>query len=298
MKQFLIKTLFFIFGLLILYLTYYITADFFINSKTSNNSLFIWGDSQAFQGIDLKILKHTTNKDVYTAARHGAGVYDFLVFVEKVPSNSDVLVAISKPVQLRSKTMDRNRCVISINALKFLIKNNYTYKEIFAIIKKNFRKPEKIFLSNTQMFEYADSIVLSEPIEFFENFYKETPDYIVDKQNLILKGIEILNRKNCNINFIQFPYHPLLKEIEENSSVKEKTDSFFNKIISITDIKSIDTLKLADNKQFMYDLTHLNCLGAEQVSIFLAERLRIKDRTKVYVIHTGNNSYFKDPVSN
>lgn len=273
MNRFITRTGHFMIGLPVLYLAVYISADVIYNSKKPDNSLFIWGDSQTMQGIDLEVLKRESNRDIYTAARHGAGVYHFLAFVEKVPANSDVLVAISKPVQLRRKEMDRNRCVISICALKLLIDNNYSFQEILKIIETNIWRPERLFLTETQMYDYADTIVVTKSIELFENIYKKKPSYLLDKQKLLIKGIEILNQKNCKIYLIQFPYHAFLKEIEQSSPIKENTDSFFNEIMRIANVTNIDTLHLNANKQVMHDLTHLNGYGAGQVSLFLANIL-------------------------
>ena len=67
---------------------------------------------------------------VFTAAQHGAGVYDFLVFTERVPKNAIVVVALSKLVQLRRLKKDRNRSGLSFWALKVLYSNNYSIEEL------------------------------------------------------------------------------------------------------------------------------------------------------------------------
>jgi hypothetical protein len=285
MCKFVIKTLLFVIGIPLLYIVLYLSIDFVFNSKNSNNSLFIWGDSQAYQGIDLRVLESKTNKTVYTAARHGAGVYDFLVFAEKVPSNSDVLVAISKPVQLRRKEMDSNRSGISLFGLKSLLNNNYSGREIIQIIKKNV-KPINLFLSNTYMYKYTDSIIFGEPIELFENIYKTIPSYLKDKQNLYSEGINKLKSKNCRIYLIDFPYHELLNEIENNSPIKSQTDSFFKKIRTEANCIKIDCLNLKTEKQVMHDLTHLNCYGAEQVSEFIGEMIIKHECTTICISNT------------
>jgi len=288
MHNFIIKIFLFVIALPCIYLVMFFSVDFYFNSKNANNSLFIWGDSQTYQGIDLKTLKIRTNKKIYIAARHGAGIYDFLVFVEKVPINSDVLVAISKPVQLRRKEMDRNRSGISLFALKSLLDNNYSWSEIFQIIKKN-KKPTKLFLSNTNMYKYSDSITFSEPIELFENIYKTVPSYLNDKQNLYTVGINKLKSKNCRIYLVDFPYHELLNEIENNSPIKKQTDSFFKKMRTEANCIRLDSLDLITEKEVMHDLTHLNCYGAKQVSEFIGETIKKYERT-TFCISNGRQS--------
>lgn len=278
MLRFIYKTLLFLILIPLIYLVLYISVDLFFNSPKAEDSLFIWGDSQTYQGIDLKELKNKTGKEIHTTARHGAGVYDFLVFVEKVPENSEVLIAISKPVQLRRKEMDRNRSGISLYALKSLLNNNYSWSEIFQILRKN-KRPTRLFLSNTTMYDYADSITIGEPIELFENIYKTVPSYLNDKQNLYIEGIKQLKSKRCKIYLIDFPYHKLLNGIENNSPIKNQTDVFFEKIRIEANCIKLDSLYLNSEKQVMHDLTHLNCYGAKQVSEFIGEKIKKHERT-------------------
>ncbi|MCD4734420.1 MAG: hypothetical protein K8R53_00115 [Bacteroidales bacterium] len=232
----------------------------------------------------MNILAEATNKNIYTAARLGAGVYDFLVFAEKVPSNSTVLIAPSKPVQLRRKEMDRNRSGISLSAIFSLLNNNYSWSEIFSILKKN-KKPTELFINKTSMYPYTDSIVLSEPISLFENTYKKIPYYLESKQELILTGIKILKKKNCFINFIEFPYHPVLQEIERSSIIEAETEQFKNRALSLFEKFDIDSIYLDKNIQVMFDLTHLNEIGASIVSEELAKLINKHPHTTMYIIH-------------
>lgn len=283
MKLFIIRFFQYLFGFLIIYLVYYFSLDKFYNNKDQKNTIFIWGDSQAYQGIDINELRKNTNRRIYTAARHGAGVYDFLVFAEKVPVNSTVLVAISKPAQIRLKSSDRNRSPLSLIALNTLIKNNYNRSQIISIIKNNIGFPENLFLEKTFLYEYSENITLNQPIELFEKLYKETPTYLLDKQNIYIKGIKILKEKNCTINLISFPYSELLIEVEKNSPIKYHTDQFFKEVAVLTSQYPIDTLILDNKKQAMHDLTHLNNYGAKQVSLFISKNLKIKESSVIYI---------------
>ena len=62
-----------------------------------------------------------------------------------VPESSDVLIAISEPVQIRSKKLDLNRSGFSYFSLKLLHENNYSVRELLMIIRKNFLKHQFIF---------------------------------------------------------------------------------------------------------------------------------------------------------
>ena len=73
-----IKKLFILFNIvLILVVVTFYGIDTYWNNKSPENSIFIWGDSQTQQGIDLEHLNKEIKETVYSAARHGAGMYDF-----------------------------------------------------------------------------------------------------------------------------------------------------------------------------------------------------------------------------
>ena len=229
MKLFLLKLIKFAIIFPIVFIIAYFVSTLFIDNMTSDNSIFIWGDSQAYQGIDLEILKQETNAKVYTAAQHGAGAYDFLIFAEKVPANSTVVMALSKPVQLRRKSKDKNRSGISLKALKALMNNGYSLLEVGIILAKN-PKPTSIFSETTSMYPYADSIFLAEPISVFEKIHENVPAYLSSKQELLLYGIQQLKDKNCKLSFVEFPYHDILQEIESNSAIRSETEKLKDRV--------------------------------------------------------------------
>lgn len=250
----------------------YIGVDYYYNSKNYNNAIFVWGDSQTYRGLDLQVLEEKTDKKVYSYAVRGAGVYDFLNFSEKIPDNSTVILGVSKPSQLRGKEKDKNMSGISIKALLILYENGYSFKELISIIKKN-RIPNKTLQEYTNLYKYNDKIVFSKPIKFFENIYANIPPYLIEKQRVYNIGIQKLRDKHCNIIFIDFPYHPILEAIEHNSIVNKQTTTFTNHIIRTSKTIEIDTLVFDSDKQIMYDLTHLNEIGAEYVSEFVSVQI-------------------------
>ncbi len=282
MRKFILKSLFFPLGLISSYTLFYFCSNAYLNSSfTNKNAIFIWGDSQAYQGIDLNKLSTTIEKKVYTSANHGAGVYDFLVFTEQVPENSEVIVSISKLVQVRRKKNDFNRSGLSIWALKKLYHNAYTTKEIISILKPNL-KPRSNIRKSTELYAYSDSIQILN-LSNFESYYQKIPSFFYEKQNIYLTGIQNLINKNCKISFLTFPYHAELVNIENKSPIKEKTDGLLFEIGNLFEKFEIDTIKLNKNKNVFRDLSHLNCRGAKDLSKKLGEKLVTREHTTIYV---------------
>jgi hypothetical protein len=283
MKRFLSNTVRFLLLLPLVFATLFIILDYAKNHKKAENALFIWGDSQAYQGIDLPLLGELTEKMIYTAARHGAGVYDFLVFAEKIPEGAEVMIAVSKTAQLRRKQKDYNMSGFSFGALKYLGENNYSFMEILQIARKNIR-PKKLFIEETYLFEYSDSLKLSDPIDLFKEIYSKTPAYLHDKQNIMLEGIQALKDKGCSLTFIEFPYHPILSEIESGSGIRERTDAFKTRIGNMFQDYQTDTILIEKDRQVMHDLTHLNAHGASVLSRKLARQIIGDSITTLYVV--------------
>ena len=285
MRRFIINTLLFPIGLIISYGLYYFCYNAYLNSSFNNkDAVFIWGDSQAYQGLDLHILSTKLEKKVYTSAHHGAGVYDFLVFTEQVPKNSEVIVSISKLVQVRRKENDFNRSGLSIWALRKLYDNAYTIKEIESILKRN-KRPSSNISESTELYAYSDSMQIGVPLSRFESYYQEIPPFLDEKQNLYLIGIKNLIKKNSKISFIEFPYHKELERIENLSPIKKKTDYFIDQIGELFDEYEVDSIKLNIDKNIFTDLSHLNSLGAKDLSKKLGENILKHERTTLYIAH-------------
>ena len=276
MKKFILKVLLFIFFVPIILFGSYFSVDTYLNRQNGENGLFIWGDSQMYQGVDLSELSARTGENVFSSARHGAGVYDFLVFTEKVPDHSKVIIALSKPAIIRKKNRDRNISGLSISSLFLLWNNGYSFDELISIVNKN-RQPTKLFTNNSILFPESDSIVLSEPLSLFEDAYSSIPNYFDDKQAIYISGIKTLKRKQCDIILLDFPFHPLLKEIENRSILISKSREFEKMVLRNFEVYTLDTIHLDLNKELMYDLTHLNKKGAFDVSMELSEKIKIKE---------------------
>lgn len=260
----------------------YFFSNWLINT-TNEDGIFIWGDSQIFQGLNSKILEQETNLNVNIAARHGAGVYDFLIFSERVPENSLVLLSISKLAQVRRKNRDWNRSGININSLFTLYKHNYSLNEIWEIIKLN-KRPKRLWKEEVRLYANNDKHLENPPIKQFKEYYKKIPYFLKDKQDLFLLGINKLREKNCKVIFLEYPFHKEIQIIEENSPIYEETSNFKKELLNKGYINDIDTLFLMDKSNIMYDYTHLNEYGANQVSFQMAEIINDETFSKLFIV--------------
>lgn len=250
----------------------YLSLDFLKNSKKSNGSIFLWGDSQLYQGVNTKLLRKLTGKEIHSSARHGSGIYDFLVFAESVPDNSVVVVGFSKPMQMRRKEEDGCSLGFSFNALFNLYKNNYSWGEVIEIVDKN-RKVENKFVRDHMLYPINDSIVINEPLSLLIG-YAERPYFLDDRQTLYLSGLKRLFEKECQIVIAEFPFHKILLDIENKSVVRNDLEKFRREVLGFCNVQKPDTLQLYEERNLMYDLTHLNEFGANFYTKYLAKMIK------------------------
>ena len=222
-------------------------------------------------------LSDKTGLNVYSAAKHGAGVYDFLVFANMVPENSTVLVAISKPCILRRKDSDYNKTGLSISSLYNLYLNNYSILEITKIAKNNISSLNILFVEKSYLYPLKNELTQTETLKSIKKAFSMNPLYINDQINLYHKGLEVLKEKKCQINLISFPYEKTIKDLE-NSLVVNEVRFIQNNIINEFEELEFErsSLNLLSNKKVFYDFTHLNEYGAFQVSDFLSDRINKK----------------------
>ncbi|NVO08504.1 MAG: hypothetical protein HXX16_00950 [Bacteroidales bacterium] len=287
MKNFLLKLFLFISIVTISILTFYFYYEYRfreISYKESLNSIFIWGDSQAKAGFDLEKISKITGRNVYSAAKGGAGVYDFLVFTEIVPDNSVVVLSISQLAQLRGR--DKNTGGIPFKSIYQLVVNHF--EDLLPSIRNNLQ-PKELFTSSSALYPYRDTITFHEPISKFQEIYFTNGSQYQEKQKLFTYGIKRLIDKRCKLVFVEFPFHPLLVDVIIKSPFNVGTKRFNKDILKLFPKSQYDTLNITTKKRMMYDLTHLNEFGAKLItdSIFETDSLFSKQTVHWVVINGG-----------
>ena len=184
-------------------------------------------------------------------------------------------------MQIRKKELDRNLSGISPSSLLNLYNNNYTAFEIIDILLKNIR-PQPIFDTKLDLYSGTQAN-LSQLIHLYQRNYSLIPDYLEDKQSLFLQGISTLKEKNCKLTFVEFPYHPRLREIELNSALYKQTEGFKDRVLGLFDYVQSNEKQIVSTEPCMYDITHLNQHGATILTKYLAEHLTVNKITHINI---------------
>ena len=233
--------------------------------------VFVWGDSQMYQGLDVSLLGNKLEKQVLTSANHGSGIYDFLVSQKSIPDNAMTIVSFPEGALFRNPLSDNNRKGFEIECLQELYSSGCPVNEcirIFSLNKKSFQY--KAFSNSPHtMYPFADSLVYPEPLSLWHSLFEKPKDWFLWKAKSYSRGIQNLFDKHSQIILIQFPFDEQVETFAHNSINRHLSDSLKRVLIDEYAMKH-DTIVLHSDSLLMHDLSHLNEVGAKMVTVEIA----------------------------
>lgn len=270
-KKFILNTALFIVLLSILVLAIHVFFDSFYDLK-NEQAIYVWGDSQMYYGLDLENISNNTRREVYSFAQEGSGIYEFLNFVESVPRECTVLISISDPLVLRDRNKERNLTGYDFGVLNEMYKEGYEFMNCFNIVMENIR-PRKPWHQSVQLLPALDHLTITEPMSYYLGFYSRISEDYDIRLRLIKNGLRRLKEKSCKIINIDFPYHHELKNKVESRDVRQnlaeaKRGIFIGDFGFIMRSENIEC-----SPTCMFDYTHLNGIGAKNVSELVVKSL-------------------------
>lgn len=242
------------------------------SNLSTPNAIFVFGDSQTNKGIDLDLSNTLIDRNVLTAARHGAGVYDFAVFCDQIPANAVVIVGLSTAIQIRRPGKDYNRSGLSFNGLYSLYRNNFPLLSLVKILKNNLGAGP-LFISPSDPFPVSDTAAVTDDLKIIKQILDSSPGYVLDKQNVIADLLDQLAEKHCTIFLVEFPLHPTLSEIFAKSPFTERITSFKQAISELPGVIVVDSLSFETSRNVMFDMAHLNALGRDIATRQIFEKI-------------------------
>lgn len=287
MHKFLFKIfLYIIFGFIVCLSICVIYTKQIKHQQDTECHIYIWGDSQIYQGIDISRLSALKNESILSSAEHGAGVYDLAVFADMVPDSSICIVGFSEACLYRKTSRDNNRSGMNIVALESLFKSGYKINDLYQICFNNQFLPKQILSTRCGLYEYSDTISLPESVEGWCKMFAVENECHLHKKTAYLMSLETLSNKGCGIIMVSFPLYSLLYECTSTSINRKHTNKFKSKIIQQFNADEY-TIILKNDSLLMHDLSHLNEVGSRRVTSELA-KLPIFDGKNHFVNITIN----------
>ena len=269
----------------------FVTSVYFVMHSRAKSSrptnpkcIYVWGDSQMAQGLDVKFLEKKLGVPMLTAAGHGTGVYDFLICVESIPDSSTCIVSFPECTFLRVPSLDFHRYGFELGCLEILFRSGCPLEECIRIAGLNRRKMDYRLFTNIEheWTPYQDSLVGTEYFDDFRKMFTEKKAYFTWKTNAYLTGIQHLIEKHVRVILIQYPFEKQVEEVAANSINRHLSDSLKGMLIDKYRMRC-DTIVLQSDSLLMFDLSHLNEFG---------ERLLTNTFAKAMKADTVNNRFF------
>lgn len=241
------------------------------HTRLPKADIYAWGDSRMYWGLNTELLKELTGKKVVTTAQEGAGVYDMMVFVDRVPNHSVCILGYSECVLLRQLESDYNRSGCDWKVLVQMgLNTDYTIKELYEIAKKNIWKPKQIETEAHDYFKNGDTVCTPEPWPGWYNAYTRPLPYFEAKGMCYELAIKKLLDKHCTIIILDLPGYPEMERLAAAKSPnRQLTIELTQHICNEFDIL-LDTIEIESDSLLYYDLSHLN----ERGSVLLAKELQ------------------------
>ena len=275
---------------MVLFSTLIVGVFFLLRGKSKRmnmyetNCVFVWGDSQMYQGLDVTLLGDKLERQILTSAGHGSGIYDFMVSEKNIPNKAVGVMAFPECSFFREPLLDYNRMGFEIECLKEVFLSGCSVNEcirIFNLNKKSFRY-KAYSNSPHKMSPFADSLVYPEPLPLWQSLFEEPKVWFIWKANAYSKGIQHLFDKHSQIMLIQFPFDEQVESFAKNSINRQLSDSLKFEIIDRFSMK-YDTIVLHSDSLLMHDLSHMNEVGARMLTCQIAD---------ILTSDTVNNRFF------
>jgi hypothetical protein len=240
----------------------------------SNGKIFVWGDSQMFQGLDVSLLSDKLGEQVLTSAAHGAGVYDFLVNEKNIPAYSVCIVSFSEAVFFRNPLSDNDRTGLDLSCLWDLLYNGCPLDECWRIVTLNNKSiVYSTFRTNHNLHPYADSLIYPEPLQTWHSLFYEEKEWFSWKAKAYEAGLQCLFDKQPQMLLVQFPFDKQVESFAKESINRHLADSIKQKLIEKYNLE-YDTIVLKSDSLLMHDLSHMNEIGARLLTVEIADILR------------------------
>jgi len=178
---------------------------FYMQTNMDTSGIYVWGDSRAYAGIDIDLLRKEVKKKIFNYSQCGTGPYDFLVFSNDVPRNSTIILGLSEAMYLRGILKDRSCGGLVPGELFKLKQCGYDYKSVYRIYRRNLNFKNNYSLNGVPYAFYSTI----RPIEWDKlrtDFYSEDRISIFKiKEKIFYNGMIKLKEKNCNVHIFVMP---------------------------------------------------------------------------------------------
>lgn len=276
MKSFVKKLIGFAFLMIVPLILIYVVCYFQKDKKYSKDTVYVWGDSQMLQGLDVNMLSSGLSKSVVTSARHGGGVYDFLVSIEHVPEGSTCIIAFPECAFFRLFRRYNNRTGLEFHAIWSMYDSGAPVEDCvraFMINRDHFFSCNSVFTVSPRLYPFAPQIEYIQPLSWFAEVFGKWAIDTDWRMQAYKSGVSQLLEKKCQVILIQFPFESQVESRAVRSVSRMKSERLKKTFMDEFPIV-LDTIVLQNDSLLFHDLSHFNEVGARRLTLEILDAMQ------------------------
>lgn len=269
MRSFIKKAIGFALLLVVPVVLIYVVCYFQKDKKYSNETVYVWGDSQMFQGLDVELLSVGLSKPVVSSSKHGSGIYDFLVSIEHVPEGSTCIVAFPECAFYRLFRRYYNQTGLEFHAIMTMFEAGAPAEDCVRAFIKNryhFFSCDNVFNSSHNLYPYAPQLDYIQPLSWFGEVFGKRAVASDWRIRAYKTGVSQLLKKDCRVLIIQFPFESQVEEHAIHSESRKKSERLKHTLFEEFPIIP-DTIVLHNDSLLFHDLSHFNEVAAKRLTL-------------------------------
>lgn len=243
----------------------------------SADGIYVWGDSRVYRGIDVRAVSAATKKPVISWAQNGAGVYDLLVFAERMPPNSLAIIGVSVHMLERKKEYGYEHTELSVTALASVLREGgHSRRDIWRILKRGRNPFVRYGHQLSPDLPVSDDVKRTGESYYHSRFNSETPPkrYLA-KLRLFIHAVKQLVDKDVEVTVVDVPVYESVRAARDASIYASLGETLRRelgpRVVVMTDIE------MPSEPNHFYDLSHLNTRGQKRFTELVISRLQLAD---------------------
>jgi len=233
-------------------------------TELSADGIYIWGDSRVYRGIDVRAVSAATKKPVISWAQNGAGVYDLLVFAERIPPNSRTIIGVGVHMLERRDENGYEHTEISVAALASVLREGgHRPQDLWRILRLGRDPFVRYGHQLSPDLPIFDEVKRTDESYYHSRFNAETPPkrYLA-KLRLFIRAVKQLADKNVQVTVVDVPVYESVQAARDSSIYASLSETLRRelgpRVVVMTDIE------MPSEPNHFYDLSHLNTRGQKR----------------------------------
>jgi hypothetical protein len=246
-------------------------------TELSPDGIYVWGDSRVFRGIDVRAVSAATKKPVISWAQNGAGVYDLLVFAERIPANSRAIVGVGVHMLERKQEIGYQHTELSVAALVSVLREGgHSLRDLWTILKRGRDPFVRYGHQPSPGLPIFDDVKRTSEKYYHARFDAKTPPkrYLA-KLRLFIHAVKQLVDKDVQVTVVDVPVYKSVQAARDASIYASLGETLRRELGP--SVVVMTNIEIPSEPNHFYDLSHLNTRGQKRLTELVISGLQLAD---------------------